>query len=323
MASSRLTLLYDDAPAIGIREYEKLLQSLLWAADTVLLPPTARPALTLSPSSVGEMTTRLSELIDRDLVGVWTFDSSVRPFKETAQEWLRPTPSALRPLTPDAYGAVYSMLEAETRKYRSEILSGRGAPGNLRLEGISEFVSLQSALWSLGLADALNADQILLGPVRAAALDAHVFKAMAVAQATGPVTQALMDVTGAGPLSVLEIDEIIELRKNLAHVRQFLTEVVEKSIPTNRIANMTEVVTDAQTLALQEYVRLAGSRASSTRGALRTVAIDWTVNLLGLIHPLLQVASFAKPVVEWRLAARRDRGIVVFVAKLSQKTRSS
>ncbi len=320
--SSSASMLYGDTSQFGHLEFEKVVQSLLWAADTVILPPSIRPDPTMDGADASRIAGILEDLIDRRLLAMWDFHPSLSS-DLYVNRWLSVPQNRTVVLEPAAYALIYAGIQKGTSAYRKLILRGSETRTGPRVEGITEFVSLQNSLWNYGLTAALGAKQLLLNSAGVAALDRPLAKAAAIEHISTPVRQALLDLRGISGIAHLSVDDLIYLRKHLPNVRDFVSNIVEDSLNRSTDPDLTAVTEEAKRAASQKFVKLANEEATKRPGIAvggANAAMDWTLNLLAFFSPWLLAVSFAKPVVQLAISQRSRRGILFFMAELERRT---
>jgi len=315
-------LLYDETGEIGLAEFEKIVQCLVWMADSVVMPRSIRLSPKLGPD-LQAVVSKLESLSDRGMIEFWDYASELGATSEPAG--LNVATSSLKHVVSRSeYEDLYSRVAAGTEAYSSLVLKGAGRDP-VRLDGISEVVSLQSALWSTGLAAMMNVDQILMPADRVRAFDGQLAKATRVAGVAGPVSETLMKLRDITGLWRLGVDDITYLRKQLPYVRPFLESVAYQSVVQDGARGYDEHAATAANRAVREYLSQLDAAATSKPTALegaRGTAANWTVSVSSVAFPALAVVSFVQPIISWTTKTfGRRKGLIYFMAELDEKTR--
>ncbi len=320
--SDALSLFYDESAEMGLPEYEKLLQSLLWVADDISLPPFLRLNPRMDETTYDHLSGRLTDLQDAGLLSTWDLDGDppIR-FRPGIRPWKSDIPSrSLRAIAPATYEELYEDVRLATDRYRSLLKTMVAQRRGVRLEGITEYVSLQGSLWSLGLANIVGADQILTTTARDSALDMQLAKAKTVSGLTQPVVESLMQLTNIGSLVDLTVDELLSLRRALPFVREYLLSTIQRATDGLGLPSSEALSQEVTSRVEREFMHLVIDQVPTGRKRATSMAVDWTATVLGLTKPILSVASFAAPVMRWALDRRGNRRVVVFVTKLRRVT---
>jgi len=305
MAKAHTFVLYDDRIEIGFEQLEKIVQALVWLGDAVIVPSSLRADPRLSPEHARMIERHLAAFAEANYVELWDLEGTDAI---ASPAWLPSSPVLLIP--EPAHIDLAAAVDDATRSYRRDILRGVGKKPGVGLDGITEFVTLRCAIWSHGIADTLGADHVLQIPQRSPAVPlrklSHVRRAV-------PLTQELMELNGIPPLCHLGPGDIDRLRSRMPGARSFVSEIVERSPSEAVFRDEEALIEDARREGRAAFVDLV---TPASNAAFRNIAVGWTVNLLGVVHPLLTALGFAQPVVEWRMRERRNRQIVTFTALL-------
>jgi hypothetical protein len=273
-----LVTLYDERTLLGGEEYEKILQLLLWSSDQVCLPPQVRVRSDIPEMMQRLIATRINELADVGMVTSYQIEDipTVRaPGILILREQARKTVSQ------DDYRSLFQDVRETTLQYRGRLAT----PGhNARLEGVTEYVTLQSHLWTLGLAGLVGSGQALTSDRRSTAFIHQLEKGQRAADLRAPVVDALMKLNDIGALRGLATEDIIKLRRYLPQVRQFVTEIVDSAVSRRPLAPVETLRDEVVQQVMQEYLELYLELQRTTSQRARSLAVDIGVSVLGYLY---------------------------------------
>lgn len=311
-------MLYDDRVDIGPAQLEKILQGIVWLADGVVLPAYARPSPHLDAERQRLVATRLAELAEAGYLERWTLDP--RPRQVAATSWW---PGSVREHAVDmaAYDHLQTGVRAGVAIYRRDLLRGAGRPEGTLISGISEFVSLQDSLWTIGLARYVGADCLLASTGRSLALSAPLRHLVALGNLTGPVSKTIMELHGIGPLAHLSVKDLDRLSRYKPVTRSVIADVVEQ-VESDVFSTLDHqrYVETAVRSTQRHYAELLGDtvhRAARHSGLGNAVGLGITI--AGTIFPPLGTLSFMEPLMAWDPHGRAGRRLVVFLTKLRKR----
>jgi hypothetical protein len=312
-------MLYNDRTDIGPVQLEKIIQGIVWLADGIVMPAYARPSPALPLEEQRRMGVRLAELAEAGYLHRWSLDPA--PPQVRAAGWW-PASTATEHLDMTAHEHLQRGVRAGVAIYRDDLLRGVGKPANSMISGISEFVSLQDSLWTLGLARFLDTDCLLSSDNRSMALSAPMRRLAAAGTITGPVTSTIMEMHEVGSLLRLSVSDIKKLSRYKPATRALIADVVTKTednvLDTLDYKRFIEAAVES---SRRQYVELLGDVIQ--RGSRRAgygQAMGLSVSIAGTIFPPLGALSFVEPVLSWDPRGRTGRRFIVFLTKLRKRT---
>lgn len=303
---AQTVVLYDDRIDLGLAQLEKIVQSLVWLGDVIVLPPTVRMQPGLPPDVAAVVSHHVAEFAEAGFVEVWDLETQEQLRLPT---WM-PSSTTLNVIPESAHIGLAATVDEATVTYRRDILRGVGKGPDDGIEGITEFVALRSAVWAEGLAHLLQADHLLQLPQRSAALP---LRKVATVRRSLPVVHELMRLQRIRSLALVDAADLRRLRRRIPGARDFVDRIVASSAPDLTYQDEAALVADVVQEASAAYMDIVMPRRDAR---LRNIATSWTVNLLGLINPVFSVLGFAQPLVDWGLRERRSQQIVTFMAEL-------
>jgi hypothetical protein len=238
-----------------------------------------------------------------------------------AAEWW-PAATVTQRLDTAAHEQLQRGVRAGVAIYRDDLLRGVGKPANSMISGISEFVSLQDSLWTLGLARFFDTDCLLSSDNRSMALSAPMRRLAAAGTITGPVTSTIMEMHAVGSLLHLSVADIDKLSRYKPATRAMVADVVTKAehnvLDTLDYKRYIETAIES---ARQQYVELLGDTVQrGNRRANYGQAMGLSVSIAGTIFPPLGALSFVEPVLSWDPHGRTGRRFIAFLTKLRKRT---
>lgn len=308
--------LFDERTSIGTREYEKLVQTLLWTSDLLWLPPQTRLDPQLDLDSERLIAERLDDFLQEGLVAGFDVESGISYESKGA---IIPAAKRRETIPYEEYVQIFQRIRESTALYRERIQHRHS--GQPPLEGVTEFVTLQSTEWTLCVAAALQADHSLTAEHRSTLFMNQLDKSERAVDLRAPAVQILMTMERIDCVSTLTTDQILNLRKYLPQVRQFIdktVETVEAAHNTDRTpAALTEAV---KTAVAQEYVDLLHEYRQSGPRKAAGLSIDAAITVLGFLWPYLAPLAVVKPIAEWIEDRHGTRRVITFHAKLHKIT---
>lgn len=310
-----LTALYDERGTIGVTEYEKLLQTLLWSSDRIWLPPQARLDPAMERETTRYLRSQLDDLIEAGLLASFSIEHGMK-FDDRGT--LIPAKNSATTIPYEDYQQLYADIRESTIRYGEQIRQRH--PGQPRLEGVTEFVTLQSHLWTICLARALEADHALTAENRSQVFFHQLDKAQQAADLYAPAAQALMQMTQTGPLSGLTTDQVLELRRYLPQVRSFLDTTINSVLSRRPLADVEELQDLVKEKVTQEYVALLSEYYKTRAQRIKGLSTDVAISVLGVLYPPLSALAFIRPIAEWVESQRGVRRVIMFNMKLQAMT---
>lgn len=309
-----LVTLYDERTLLGEEEYEKIVQLLLWSADQVCLPPQARLRQDLPDGTARHFFTNLHELADAGLLGTYKIESA--PPIEVPDRISFPE-KGQRLVSRDEYLSLFSDVRESTLRYREQLTRSAAS----HIEGVTEYVTLQSQLWTIGLAGLVGSGQALTSDRRSMAFMQQVKKSQLAADLRAPAIDSLIQLNDIGSLQRLSVDNIMTLRRYLPQVREFLDRTINDVMSKRPLASIEELRADVADQARREYFELYRDLQMSTSQRTQSLAVDIAVTVLGYFYPALSIIAFAKPLAEWIESRHGKNRVMVFNMKLRKMTR--
>lgn len=320
MSDSGYTLLYDGPTDLGLAEYERVLQGLIWVADAVIMPSYATPSPFLAPDEQRRLRQKLGALAEAGLVRQWSVDLPMPQVGE-AGWWPAETSTVL--LERSRYLELQSGVRESIHAYRDDVMRGVGKRPGAMTSGITEFIQLQETFWTLGLSRSLGADSLLSTERRADQITSPLLRDGLVSDALGPVSETIMHLHGVGPLSSLSTRDIRRLRKHLPSVRRELADIAvraNRQVLTPKDARRySEIVAET---AQKRYAEIVGVKlGQNTAAARRSTASSLGVTVAGTIFPPLGALGFVQPLLSLSPTHRDEKHFLLFLGKLQKRTR--
>jgi hypothetical protein len=310
-----LITLYDERTLLGAEEYEKMLQLLLWSSDQVCLPPQARLRQDLPDEISRGLITRLNELADAGLLTTYHIEGA--PLLKAPGLLVLPKKTE-KVVSREEYDGLFRDVRESTMRYRSQLAAAR----NVQLEGVTEYVTLQSHLWTIGLAGLLGSGEALTSDRRSATFARQVQKSHQASELRPPAIDALMKLNDIGSLYPLSTEDILKLRRYLPQVRSFIADVIDNTAARRPLAHVEALRSEVVEQVQHDYLELYFDLQKSNAQRARSLATDIAVTVLGYLYPPLSVITFTKPLAEWIESRRGTRRVMVFNMKLRKLTRA-
>jgi len=312
-----LGALYFDRTEFGIDEFEKVLQALLWTADYLFVPTLLRPVRDMPKDQENRILYQLHELAEAGLIRTYRFERSVPSHLQS--DWFLLPESGTYTIPNEAYEELFERVAESTAQYRLDVNKGfQSGRRNIRLDGITEYVTLQDSLWALGLSGTLGTAHLLQAPASSQRLSAQLNKVRDALGLMQPAIRELMNVNDIPRLGGISTDSILTLRKKMPTVRQYLINLGEAVEIVNPLASADEKAVEIARRARLDYIRLLAENQASAGKRLLAISVDALAGILGLFYPILGVAPFVRPLAEWVKETRGDRQFVAFNVRLKR-----
>jgi hypothetical protein len=320
--SNQLLMLHDDRSDITLAQLEKILQGIVWLADGIVLPFYAKPSTLVDAEEQRLVTTRLAELAEAGYLRQWRI--SPRLSQVSVPTWW-PAGTRAHEVDGEAYRHLHDGIQVAVSLYRDDLLRGMGRPAQTMMSGISEFVSLQNSLWTIGLARFLSTDYLLSSDSRSLAVSWPLRQLAAAGNAVEPVSRTIMELHDVGSLTLLSVSDIARLRRFKPTARALIADVVNEVEGDVGIALDQQRFVDAAVESTRRhYTELLGEAVQQTsRNANTSNMVGLGITVAGTIFPPLNALSFMQPLIGWNAGGRPGRRLVTFLAKLKKRTHKS
>src|SRR5258708_20224567 len=214
MNQERLSGLYWERCQIGQVELEKIITMLLCFADDIWLNANSW-AKDLDSESSNKIQAKLEGLVEEGLIKLWSYPQDRQPPSPPSSLASRLSRSSIIELDHNVSGEMDEGVVEALHKYEKKMPRFVGSAHDERpeFEGIVEFVNLSSQLWSLSVANQLGASQILASARSINGFESQLSKYQFYASSAEPAFQQFLSSHLPAGLSVLDLKDIVNLRK--------------------------------------------------------------------------------------------------------------
>lgn len=313
-------LLYDDRIDIGVPEWETIVQGLVWLGDVVYLPAVARPSSLVTEDERRYIGRKLSEFAEAGFLRRWDLETDRT---DLAAKWW-PTSSLCHMIERETYRSLSGNVNDGIERFRDDVMRGAGRKAGEVMSGITEFVSLRDALWTMGLARELKTDSWLSSNQRLVSIRGPLTAYTRLRGRGGPIARQVMELNGITGVSALRVRDVRALQKRLKVTRTFVRSVETRAmanallVPQEEYLDQLHDATDKVFAGKAVEAVQAGIRGSEI-GAVEGIAFTTA----GIIFPPLAAAAFAQPLFDWNPHGREGRQLVMFLRKLKRRVRKA
>lgn len=316
---NQFKILFADRAIITLDQYERILQSLVTFADTVLLPAHIRFSNEL-PSEFHQHALRsLNELVEEKKITFWQYPGLIIPPESRG---IITSAAIINEMDLDSYREFYeSVNESARMKIRER---GIYKSSDLQLRHSTTAVTyFRNTLWPLCLAQFFETDRLVYNPNEMSSLRSLVPSEKS-ADLEERVIRSFLNDQRLPRLSVLNARQIIKLSEQHTQFRVAVEKVTNK---LSADSPNEEEVTGAVKLLFDEYLKdadeLIRAQLSPKSAVIATVKnlVLTTISVVGvgILVPLVAVVPFLDTPLSWLQNKRKLSAVTAFTAKLRRE----